>query len=31
MAKNCEMILNDEGGVANEAEKQYEIAGKFLG
>ena len=31
MAKNCEMILNDEGGVANEAEKQYEITGKFLG
>lgn len=30
MAKNCEMILNDEGGVANEAEKQYEIAEKFL-
>jgi hypothetical protein len=30
MAKNCEMILKDEGGVANEAEKQYAIAEKFL-
>ena len=30
MAKNCEMILNDEGGVANEAERQYEIAEKYL-
>ncbi|MCU7829883.1 MAG: hypothetical protein KZQ85_12530 [Candidatus Thiodiazotropha sp. (ex Myrtea sp. 'scaly one' KF741663)] len=31
MAKNCEMILNDEGGVANEAEKQYQMAQKYLG
>jgi hypothetical protein len=30
MAKNCEMILNDEGGVDNEAEKQYEITEKYL-
>jgi hypothetical protein len=30
MAKNCEMILNDDGGVANESEKQYQIAQRFL-
>lgn len=30
MAKNCEMILNDEGGVANESEKQYRLAEAFL-
>jgi hypothetical protein len=30
MAKNCEMILNDMGEVANEAEKQYQIAEKYL-
>ena len=31
MAKNCEMILNDAGEIANEAEQQYRIAEKFLG
>ena len=31
MAKNCEMILNDEGEVANEAERQYRIAEAYLG
>jgi len=30
MAKNCEMILNDEGGLDNEAEKQYRVAEEFL-
>ncbi|MCU7844139.1 MAG: hypothetical protein KZQ93_09900 [Candidatus Thiodiazotropha sp. (ex Monitilora ramsayi)] len=30
MAKSCEMILNDDGGVANEAEKQYQIAQDYL-
>jgi hypothetical protein len=30
MAKNCEMILNDDGGVANESEKQYQITQHFL-
>ncbi len=30
MAKNCEMILNDSGELANEAEKQYRIAENFL-
>lgn len=30
MAKNCEMILNDDGGVANESEKQYQTARQFL-
>jgi hypothetical protein len=30
MAKNCEMILNDEGGLANESEKQYQLAEDFL-
>ncbi len=30
MAKNCEMILKDEGELANEAEKQYQIAEKYL-
>jgi hypothetical protein len=30
MAKNCEMILKDEGTIANEAEKQYALAEKFL-
>ena len=30
MAKHCEMILKDEGDVANEAEKQYALAEKFL-
>jgi len=30
MAKNCEMILKDEGGLANEAENQYRIADGFL-
>jgi hypothetical protein len=30
MAKNCEMILNDAGELDNEAEKQYQIAEKFL-
>ena len=30
MAKNCEMILNDAGELANEAEKQYRIAEKYL-
>ncbi|MEJ2694476.1 MAG: hypothetical protein P8166_15960 [Candidatus Thiodiazotropha sp.] len=30
MAKNCEMILNDTGEIANEAEQQYQIAEKFL-
>lgn len=31
MAKNCEMIFKDEGAIANEAEKQYAIAEKFIG
>lgn len=30
MAKNCEMILKDEGTIANEAEKQYALAEKYL-
>ena len=30
MAKNCEMILNDEGGLANESEKQYRLTEAFL-
>jgi hypothetical protein len=30
MAKNCEMIFKDEGELANEAEKQYRIAEKYL-
>ncbi len=30
MAKNCEMIFKDAGELANEAEKQYQIAEKFL-
>ncbi|MEW8508312.1 MAG: hypothetical protein AB2598_16575 [Candidatus Thiodiazotropha sp.] len=30
MAKNCEMILNDDGGVANESEKQYQMATRYL-
>lgn len=30
MAKNCEMILNDEGTIANESERQYQIAELFL-
>ncbi|MEL0586197.1 MAG: hypothetical protein AAES65_15105 [Candidatus Thiodiazotropha sp. (ex. Lucinoma kazani)] len=30
MAKNCEMILNDEGGIANESEKQYQMAERYL-
>ncbi|MCG7872044.1 MAG: hypothetical protein N0C81_12645 [Candidatus Thiodiazotropha lotti] len=30
MAKNCEMILNNEGGLANESEKQYELAEAFI-
>lgn len=30
MAKNCEMILKDEGGLDNEAEKQYRLAAEFL-
>ncbi len=30
MAKNCEMIQKDEGELANEAEKQYRIAEKYL-
>ncbi|MCU7816648.1 MAG: hypothetical protein KZQ92_05195 [Candidatus Thiodiazotropha sp. (ex Lucinoma borealis)] len=30
MAKNCEMILNDEGGIANESEKQYQMADRYL-
>jgi hypothetical protein len=30
MAKNCEMILNNEGGLANESEKQYQLAEAFL-
>ncbi|MET0088655.1 MAG: hypothetical protein ABW068_01320 [Candidatus Thiodiazotropha sp.] len=30
MAKNCEMILKDEGGVANEAENQYKLTEEFL-
>lgn len=31
MAKNCEMILKDEGETANEAVKQYQLAEKYLG
>jgi hypothetical protein len=30
MAKNCEMILNDDGAVANESENQYQMAQRFL-
>ncbi|MES9917662.1 MAG: hypothetical protein ABW160_17230, partial [Candidatus Thiodiazotropha sp. 4PDIV1] len=30
MAKNCEMILNDEGGLANESENQYRLTEVFL-
>jgi hypothetical protein len=30
MAKSCEMILNDDGSVANESEKQYQAAERFL-
>jgi hypothetical protein len=30
MAKNCEMILNDDGGVANESEKQYRLTEQHL-
>jgi hypothetical protein len=30
MAKNCEMILNDDGGFANESEKQYQLAIRYL-
>lgn len=30
MAKNCMMIENDSGEVENEAEKQYQIASRFL-
>ncbi|MBT3047270.1 MAG: hypothetical protein AB2728_14880 [Candidatus Thiodiazotropha sp.] len=30
MAKNCEMILNDDGGLANESEKQYQMAERYL-
>jgi hypothetical protein len=30
MGKNCEMILKDAGEVANEAEKQYQIAENYL-
>ncbi|MEW8087452.1 MAG: hypothetical protein AB2823_17970, partial [Candidatus Thiodiazotropha endolucinida] len=30
MAKNCEMILNDDGGIANESEKQYQMTGRYL-
>ncbi|MES9939352.1 MAG: hypothetical protein ABW104_13225 [Candidatus Thiodiazotropha sp. 6PLUC2] len=30
MAKNCEMILNDGGGLANESENQYRLAEAFL-
>ncbi|MCG7899378.1 MAG: hypothetical protein JAY85_13095 [Candidatus Thiodiazotropha weberae] len=30
MAKNCEMILNNEGGLANESERQYELAEAFI-
>ena len=30
MAKNCEMIFKDAGELANEADKQYQIAEKFL-
>ncbi|MEW8029904.1 MAG: hypothetical protein AB2792_21080 [Candidatus Thiodiazotropha sp.] len=30
MAKNCEMILNDDGGVANESENQYQMAERYL-
>jgi hypothetical protein len=30
MAKNCEMILKDDGGIDNEAEKQYQIAQDYL-
>jgi hypothetical protein len=30
MAKNCEMILNDEGTIANEAEKQYTLTMRYL-
>jgi hypothetical protein len=30
MAKNCEMILNNEGGLANESERQYELTEAFI-
>jgi hypothetical protein len=30
MAKNCEMILTDDGGLANESEKQYQLAERYL-
>ncbi|MCG7876312.1 MAG: hypothetical protein AB2669_14135 [Candidatus Thiodiazotropha endolucinida] len=30
MAKNCEMILIDDGGIANESEKQYQMTGRYL-
>ncbi|MES9827354.1 MAG: hypothetical protein ABW201_03735 [Candidatus Thiodiazotropha sp.] len=30
MAKNCEMILNDDGGIANESENQYQMVGRYL-
>jgi hypothetical protein len=30
MAKNCEMILKDEGGLANEAENQYKLTEAIL-
>lgn len=30
MAKNCEMILNDDGSVANESQQQYQLAERYL-
>ncbi|MES9970102.1 MAG: hypothetical protein ABW092_08715 [Candidatus Thiodiazotropha sp.] len=30
MAKNCEMILTDDGAVANESENQYQMAERYL-
>lgn len=30
MARNCEMILNDDGDLANESEKQYQLAEHYL-
>jgi hypothetical protein len=30
MAKNCEMIMDDQGGLANESEKQYQLAEAIL-
>jgi hypothetical protein len=30
MARNCEMIMNDQGEVDNEANRQYIIASEFL-